>query len=190
MWSNDEIINYLKENLKEGRFNHTLGVAETAKTLAKLNNVDEKRAELGALLHDCAKNMMVSELIRILEENSQEIDEIEKRVPELLHAKVGAIVARETMGIEDEEVLSSVVYHTTGKKNMTTLEKIIFIADYIEPNRVFPGVEETRILTFKDLDKGVLAAIDNSLKFIITNGGLVHPYTIEARNFLLMEQRK
>ena len=190
MWSKEKILKYIKENLKEDRYKHTLGVVETSKALAKANNIEENRAEIAALIHDCAKNMPIDTLFRILEENSQGIDEIEKKAPQLLHGKVGAIIGKNIMHIEDEEILSAVKYHTTGKKDMTILEKIIYIADYIEPNRSFSGVEELRKLTFENLDKGVVVGIDNTIKYILKQGGLIHPNTIEARNYLIINNKE
>ncbi|MEQ8197112.1 MAG: bis(5'-nucleosyl)-tetraphosphatase (symmetrical) YqeK [Clostridiaceae bacterium] len=185
MWSKEQILQYLKANLKEARFKHTLGVAITAVQLAEANNEDKERTEIAALLHDAAKNLSEEELCRILEENSLYIDEIERRVPELLHGKVAAVLGKKIMGIHDEEILSAVACHTTGKRNMTTLEKIIYIADTIEPGRYFRGIDELRELTFKSLDEGVLKGIDNTVKYIIRNGGLIHPQTIDARNYLI-----
>lgn len=186
MWSNEEILEYLKENLKESRYEHTLGVVKTAKALAKINGVEEEKAELAALIHDSAKNMNINSMKKMLEENFEQIDDIEEKTPQLLHGKVAAIIGKNIMGIEDEEVLSAAAYHTTGKGNMTLLEKIIYIADYIEPNRVYPGVEELRKLTFEDLDKGVIVGLNNTINYILKQGGLIHPNTIEARNYLII----
>lgn len=186
MWSNEEILEYLKENLKESRYEHTLGVVKTAKALAKINGVEEEKAELAALIHDSAKNMHINSMKKMLEENFEQIDYIEEKTPQLLHGKVAAIIGKNIMGIEDEEILSAAAYHTTGKGNMTLLEKIIYIADYIEPNRVYPGVEELRKLTFEDLDKGVIVGLNNTINYILKQGGLIHPNTIEARNYLII----
>lgn len=186
MWSNEEILQYLRENLKESRYEHTLGVVKTAKALAKINGVEEEKAELAALIHDSAKNMHINSMKKMLVENFEQIDDIEEKTPQLLHGKVAAIIGKNIMGIEDEEVLSAAAYHTTGKRNMTLLEKIIYIADYIEPNRVYPGVEELRKLTFEDLDKGVIVGLNNTINYILKQGGLIHPNTIEARNYLII----
>lgn len=186
MWSNEEILQYLRENLKESRYEHTLGVVKTAKALAKINGVEEEKAELAALIHDSAKNMHINSMKKMLVENFEQIDDIEEKTPQLLHGKVAAIIGKTIMGIEDEEVLSAAAYHTTGKGNMTLLEKIIYIADYIEPNRVYPGVEELRKLTFEDLDKGVIVGLNNTINYILKQGGLIHPNTIEARNYLII----
>ena len=127
--------------------------------------------------------------MKILEEHGYELDEITLKSPQVLHGFVGAIVAKEKFGIEDEMVLDAVKYHTLAKKDMSTLEKIIYIADYIEPGRDFPGVEELREITREDLDKGVLKGLENTILFVIKQGNLIHPLTIEARNFLIMQEK-
>ena len=168
---------------------YTLGVVETAKELAKINGEDIQKAELAALIHDVAKYIPVDEQVKILEEYAYELDEITLKSPQVLHGFVGAIVAKEKFGIEDEMVLDAVKYHTLAKKDMSTLEKIIYIADYIEPGRNFPGVEELREITREDLDKGVLKGLENTILFVIKQGNLIHPLTIEARNFLIMQEK-
>ena len=189
MLSRDEIKEYLKNNLQEERYNHVLGVAETAKKLAGLNNVDEDIAELAGFAHDVAKNMQIDEMKKIMDENNIILSEVEEINKSLWHSIIAPIVAKEKLGIEDEEILSSLRWHTTGKEDMTTLEKIIYIADYIEPGRDFPGVEELREITREDLDKGVLKGLENTILFVIKQGNLIHPLTIEARNFLIMQEK-
>lgn len=181
-----EIIDFLINNLSEKRYKHVLGVAETAKELAKLNGADESKAELAAMLHDVAKEMPIDEQMKILKKNNFNITEIEEASPQVLHGFVGEFLAREKFNIDDEEVLKAVAYHTTGKANMTKLEKIIYIADYIEPTRNYPGVEVLRETTYKDLDEGVLMGINNTIKLLVDKNGVIHPLTIEARNYLLI----
>lgn len=185
-----EIIEFLINNLSEKRYKHVLGVAKTAKELATLNGVDENKAELAAMLHDIAKEMPVDEQMRILKKNNFNITEIEKASLQVLHGFVGEFLAREKFNINDEEVLKAVAYHTTGKANMTKLEKIIYIADYIEPTRNYPGVEKLREVTYKDLDKGVLMGINNTIKLLLDKDDVIHPLTIEARNYLLTKDCK
>jgi predicted HD superfamily hydrolase involved in NAD metabolism len=187
VWSYEEIDTYLKKNLTESRYRHTLGVVSAAELLAEKNGESKEKAKLAALVHDCAKNMRIDDQFEFLKARSIEIDEITRKSPQILHGLIGSIIAKETMNIEDEEVLSAVRYHTTGKKSMSLLEKIIYIADYIEPNRDYKGVEELRTVTYSDLDKGVLQGFDNTITYVIKLGQLVHPLTIEARNDLLLK---
>lgn len=189
MWSYAQIDDYLRKSLKESRYVHTLGVVQSACSLAKINGVDEEKTKIAALIHDAAKNMKIDEQYKILKENSVDMDIISENSPQILHGWVAAILAKELMGVTDEEIINAVKYHTTGRKSMSKLEKIIYIADYIEPNRDYPGVEELRKTTFSDLDKGVLMGIDNTITFVIKQGQLVHPLTIDARNYLILQMR-
>lgn len=125
----------LKKYLDEDRLWHTLGVMHTAAALAMVYDVDIEKAQLAGLLHDCAKCISTKKKPKLCKENRIPVSEFEKKHPFLLHAKVGACIAREKYGVTDPEILESIVWHTTGKADMTTLEKIIYIADYIEPAR-------------------------------------------------------
>lgn len=187
VWSEENIKDYLKVNIKEERYNHVLGVVNTAETLAKLYGEDISKARYAAFIHDAAKGKKDQELIDIAQSKGYELCQEEKRSPQLLHGVVGAIIAKDLMEIYDKDILNAATYHTTGKVNMTNLEKIIYVADYIEPGRAFKGVDELRQLTFKDLDTGVLKAFDNTIKFVIDKGQVIHIRTIEARNYLLQE---
>lgn len=189
MWSHAQIDGYLRKKLKESRYVHTFGVVQSACSLAKINGVDEEKAKIAALIHDAAKNMKIDEQYKILKDNNVDIDIISQNSPQILHGWVAAILAKDLMGVVDEEILNAVKYHTTARKSMSKLEKIIYIADYIEPNRDYPGVEELRKVTFSNLDKGLLMGIDNTITFVIKQGQLVHPLTIDARNYLILEMR-
>lgn len=185
MWSENKIQEYLKLNLKYKRYEHSLSVRDTAVKLAKIYNVDIEKARVAGLVHDCAKNMTDGQLLDIALSHKIRIDEVCQESPQLVHGAVGAILANEIMGITDEETLNAITYHTTGRKNMSMLDKIIYIADYIEPLRNFPGVEELRSTAFEDIDKALLKSFDNTIKFVIDRGQLLHYDTIEARNYVL-----
>ncbi len=187
MWTEEKIHDYLKKNINDNRYIHTLGVVETAKKLAKLNGVDEEKAKIAALIHDMAKCMPKDKQFEILKDHGVEMDKYLLNSPQILHGAVGAILAKEIMGIEDTEILNAVRYHTTGKENMTVLEKIIYIADYIEPNRRYEGVEEIRKVAFNDLDEGVFMGIENTMLHLLREKQLIHINTINARNYLLLE---
>ena len=183
MQTTDKIIDYLKQNLSEKRFAHTMGVAETAKSLAKVWGEDCSRAFVAGLVHDCAKEIPFDETVRLLRENGYEPDEDELSAPGILHAPLGAIVAKDEFGIEDAGILGAVRFHTTGRPAMSTLEKIIYIADFTEPGRKYPEAEEVRKLAVKDLDKAVLLEADFVIKFTVDRGKTIHPTTIIARNY-------
>jgi len=185
MWDEKEMFHYLQINLKESRLKHSLSVSDTAVTLATIYGQNIEKARIAGLVHDCAKNMTAEQLVKVAKEYKIEIDEIYKQNPSILHGLVGSIIAQSVMGILDEDILSAIRYHTTGRKNMSILEKIIYIADYIEPLRKFNGVEELRNLSKIDLDAAIIQSLENTIKYVISQKGLLHIDTIYARNYLL-----
>lgn len=185
MWEEEKMLKYLKENLKEGRFRHSISVKDTAIKLAEIYGADLEKAKIAALIHDCAKYVDIQNMLNILEkygDNNNKCFEI----PAILHAPVGAYIAKDIMEVEDKDILNAITYHTTGRKNMSLLEKIIYLADYIEPFRSFPGVEDVRKLAYNgELNKAMLLSFDNTIKYIVERGQLLHKDTIEARNYIL-----
>lgn len=140
--------------LDESRYEHTQGVMYTAAALAMCYGEDVKKAMIAGLLHDCAKCIPTEEKIRMCEDNHLEISAVEHKNPSLLHAKLGAFLAKETYKIEDPDILQAIASHTTGRPNMSLLEKIIYIADYLEPGRAeLPNMADVRSLVFKDIDE-------------------------------------
>lgn len=188
MWTETEIKRYLKENLKEDRYLHVLGVESTAERLAKIYDEDVERAKLAALIHDAAKNKTVKEIEDIIKSEGIRIDKEMSKAPVLLHGLAGAIIGKTLMGIEDEDVFNAAAYHTTGRENMSKLEKIIYLSDYIEPNRDFPGVQDIRMIALKDLDEGVLYAMDHTIRYIIKKGQILLNGTVNARNYLIQNK--
>ncbi|OOP72793.1 bis(5'-nucleosyl)-tetraphosphatase (symmetrical) YqeK [Clostridium beijerinckii] len=185
MLSIEEMNLYLKSNLLEKRYMHTLGVADTAKRLAKLNGVSEKKAEIAGLAHDVAKNLSIDKMREIIKENNVIISEIEEKNMNLWHSIVAPIEAKDRLGIDDDEILDAIRWHTTGKEDMSTLTKIIYIADMIEPGRNFDGVDEIRRATFENLDKGVYFGLTSSIKVLLARNLLIDENTIKARNYFL-----
>ena len=185
MQSVDEIINYLKNNLSEKRFLHTMGVAKTAKSLAKAWDTDPDKAFVSGLVHDMAKEIPFDETLRLLEESGIKLSDLEKSIPGILHAPLGAVLAKRIFGIDDEEILDAVRFHTTGRANMSILEKIIYIADFIEPGRCYEEAEKVRELAFNDLDSAALLESNFVIKFTVDKMRALHPDTIHARNYLL-----
>jgi putative HD superfamily hydrolase of NAD metabolism len=181
----EEMNLYLKSNLLEKRYMHTLGVADTAKRLAKLNGVSEKKAEIAGLAHDVAKNLSIDKMREMMKENNVIISEIEEKNMNLWHSIVAPIEAKDKLGIDDDEILDAIRWHTTGKEDMSTLTKIIYIADMIEPGRNFDGVDEIRRTTFKNLDKGVYFGLTSSIKILLARNLLIDENTIKARNYFL-----
>lgn len=160
------------------RFEHTLGVEFTAASLAMSHGVSVEDARLAGLLHDCAKCFSDEKMLSVCEKKKIPITEIERRNPFLLHAKVGAFLAKEKYGVENRDVLNAIFYHTTGREGMSMLEKIIFVADYIEPGRKqAPNLQEIRKLAFRDLDKTMLWILEDTLKYLKRNGKETDPMT-------------
>lgn len=173
-----EIVRRLEKELKYSRYLHTLGVAFTAASLAMAHGADVAQAEEAGLLHDCAKCIGEDEMIRLCEENGVEITVAERRSPFLLHAKAGAILARQEYGVTDREVLRAITWHTTGRPAMTLLEKIIFLADYIEPGRCeAPRLPQIRALAFRDLDGALRAVLDDTMAYLRAQGEPIDPMT-------------
>lgn len=185
---NEFFLNKLETMLDKDRLNHSIGVCETAKKLAKINNADVKKAEIAGLVHDCAKCFSDEKLIEIAQKNDIEIDDVSSIQPNLLHGPVGACIAKEEFLIDDEEILNSIKYHTTGWENMSVLDKIIYLADYIEPNRDFPKIYDIRRAAYDNIDEGLLLALNNSIEFVIKRGLLIDIKTIKARNSLIISR--
>lgn len=185
----DHIKNYVRAQMPDKRWQHTLGVIETAVKLANKYGADANKAHLAALLHDLAKYWPADKLREIIIEQQLYPDMLEYDV-QLLHSHVGAFVAEAELAIKDEEVLDAVRFHTSGRDNMTILDKIVCLADYIEPGRVFPGVDHIRDLSEKSLEEALVAGLDSTISFLISKGKKIYPLTVLARNSLIDELRR
>lgn len=160
------------------RYEHTLGVAYTATALAMRYEASLKSAELAGLLHDCAKCLDNEKKITICEKHNISITELERRNPCLLHAKVGSFLAMNTYKVRDPDIINAILNHTTGRPGMSLLEKIIFVADYIEPNRKqAPNLAEIRKTAFVDLDRAMLMILKDTLEYLDDVGGETDPMT-------------
>ncbi len=184
-----EILVILTKELRPARFRHSRDVSRTAVRLAECWDIDIEKARMAGILHDCARNLKGDELLSVAQSNGLELGDIEKLQPALVHAPLGAVLAQRRFGVADPEILQAICRHTTGAAHMSQLDKIIYLADCIEPGRNYPGVEQPRELAEKNLDAAVLVAYDHSIRFVLDGGGLLHPNTIEGRNSLLMEMK-
>lgn len=175
------IIKDLEKNLDSKRFGHTMGVAHTAACLAMRYDYDMNRAYLAGLLHDCAKCMTHEQRMNYCLTNEISVTEFEKENPALLHAKVGADMCKRKYGIEDEEVYNAVLYHTTGHPNMSLLDKFIYIADYMEPNRnEAPNLATVRKLAFVDIDEALYTILESSVEYLRQSDKVIDPMTLET----------
>jgi len=169
--------------LKYKRIPHVLGTEQEAVRLAERYGTDAGKARVAALLHDCTKKLSMEEQLTLCRQYGLVLDELEQRALKLLHAKTGAEIARDVFGV-DEEIYDAIRWHTTGRAGMTTLEKVIYLADYIEPSRDFPGVDELRKVCYEDLDRGLLLGLEMTMEEMRNMGNPVHHATVEARDAL------
>ncbi|MDX8359517.1 MULTISPECIES: bis(5'-nucleosyl)-tetraphosphatase (symmetrical) YqeK [Bacillaceae] len=183
----EEALQIVKEQLTEHRYLHTIGVMETALKLAKRYDCDQKQCELAAIFHDYAKFRSKEEMKKIIIEQKMNQNLLHFH-NELWHAPVGAYLVQTEVGIEDLAIIDAIKYHTSGRENMTLLEKIIFLADYIEPGRHFPGVEEVRAIASQNLDDAVIQALHNTMMFLMNKKQLIYPDTLLTYNDLLMKK--
>ena len=167
----EQIRKRLSKKQKKERYEHTLGVMYTAASLAMCYGADMQKALTAGLLHDCGKFCPAKEQIEMCRTIGIKLTESELQMPALVHAKLGACLAQYDYGIRDQEILDAITYHTTGRPDMTLLEKIIYIADYIEPNRKeIPGLQEIRGIVFRDIDQAVCLSAGSTVRYL-ENGG-------------------
>ena len=188
--SYEEMRAILEQQLTPSRYRHSLGVAETAVAIARRFGMNEERARVAGLLHDCGRVYKTDDLLKEARQRGIPIGKIESAMPLLLHAYIGAYLIYEVYGVNDAVIAQAVWRHTVGGANMTALDKIIYYADMIEPSRDYPEVERLRELSrTASLDEMMLVGLTESSLFVAQKGGLIHPDTITARNELLLEQR-
>ena len=186
----DEMRRELQRRLKKNRFAHSIGVADTAVKLAKRFSIDETKAYIAGLLHDCAREFEDEQLPAEAMKREIEIGEVEKAMPLLLHSYIGALMIKEVYGVDDSEIAQAIWRHTVGGRNMTDLDKIIYFADMIEPHREYPGVEKLRNLAATaELDEMFLTGLSESIIFVTQKNSLIHPNTIIARNEILLKRK-
>jgi len=180
-------LNIVKKQLTEHRYQHTLGVMETAVKLAGRYGANIKKAELAAIFHDYAKFRPKEEMKDIIHSQGFPKDLLDYNA-ELWHAPAGAYLVEMEAGIKDQEVLDAIRYHTSGRPGMTLLEKIIYLADYIEPGRRFPGVDEVRAIAKENLNQALMKAVKNTILFLMNKNQPVYPESFLTYNDLVMRQ--
>ena len=174
----------LKKELDKDRFEHTVGVMYTAGALAMAHGGDIEQAMLAGLLHDCAKCIPNDIKMAMCRENKIPLTKFEKENPYLIHAKLGAFLAKRDYHVEDEEICHAIAVHTTGAPNMNLLDKIVFVADYIEPDRHKAAhLTDIRRIAFEDLDEAVLYILEDTLTYLKKGEGSIDPTTQETYEF-------
>ncbi|MDR0614997.1 MAG: bis(5'-nucleosyl)-tetraphosphatase (symmetrical) YqeK [Lactobacillales bacterium] len=177
----DDLLAKIRASVSEKRFNHVLAVQKTAVILAKRFDGDVEKASIAGLIHDYAKERSDEELLRVVYENNLD-KEIIGFGNNIWHGVAGTILIEEELGVVDTEILQAVSVHTTGSNNMSLLDKILYVADFIEPNRRFPGVEKARELAEVDLDKTVKYETKHTLLRLVEKEIKVYPKTIDTYN--------
>lgn len=184
-----EMREKLKERLTPKRFEHSLGVEYTAAAMAMCHGLNIEQAAIAGLLHDCGKNYSPEEKIHKCEKYGLPISAYERKNPELLHAKLGAAIAKDKFRVKDREILSAITWHTTGCPNMSDLDKVIYIADFIEPNRkMLPEMDEIRREAFQDLDTCFLHILSNILEYLKRKGDKIDSISEQTYNFYMSKQ--
>ncbi|OGI20341.1 MAG: hypothetical protein A2287_04335 [Candidatus Melainabacteria bacterium RIFOXYA12_FULL_32_12] len=184
----NDVKKWLKDRLSEERYSHSLGSEEAARELAQRFDVDENKAAYAALIHDNAKCVSTDELLKIINENNLSVSETEKQSTKTLHAPVSAYLAQQELGVNDTDILNAIRYHTIGRIDMSDLEKIVFLADKIEPNTREPEFREKIIQKLNqtnNLDEAILLCYDATIRSLLDRRLIISPETIEVWNNLI-----
>lgn len=179
--SRDELVAMVEKSMSQKRFKHVLGVEEMALSLAKLNGESLEKASIAALAHDYAKERPDEEMQKLIREKQFDL-ELLRFGNQIWHGIVGAYLVQQELSVTDEDILTAIRLHTTGAKEMSLLAKIIYVADYVEVGRSFPGVEQSRQLALSDLDAAVAYETEHTLLHLIKQKALIYPKTIETYN--------
>lgn len=182
----EQLIAATEKELPGKRWTHTLGVMDTAVKLAQRFGADPEKAYLAALLHDYCKAWPVDKQAAVIRENGLPADLLDYD-KELWHAHAGAWVAEHRLGVGDQEVLDAIRYHTSGREHMTLLDKVVCLADYIEPGRDFPAVHNIREIAEHSVEKALVAGFDSTIQFLLMQGKKIYPLTVLSRNSLIEE---
>lgn len=184
MMDKQALIESVRSGMPERRWLHVQGVIDTSIVLAERFGADSRKAELAAILHDLAKFWPVDRMEAYIREEGVDLAVLDYD-KELWHAAAGAWSAVKDYGIDDPEILAAVRYHTSGREGMTLLDRVVCLADYMEPSRDFPGVDRIRELALSDLDAALAAGFDSTIRFLLEKGKRIYPLTVAARNDLL-----
>ena len=188
----EEMRILLQKSLKPKRYEHSVRVYRTALKMAEHYHADVNKVAVASLIHDCGRQISKEYSVARAKELGILVDPVEDNQPILLHAKLGVYYAIHKYGVnpDDREVLDAIRYHSTGTADMTQTAKIVFLADLIEPGRDFEGVETLREASFQDLDRGMLLSYDNTIRYLLEDGLLIHPDAIAGYNQLAAKNGK
>ena len=188
----EEMRILLQQSLKPKRYEHSVRVYMTALKMAEHYHANVNKVAIASLIHDCGRQIPKEDSVAKAKELGIPVDPVEETQPILLHAKLGVYYAIHKYGVspDDREVLDAIRYHSTGTVDMTQTAKIVFLADLIEPGRNFEGVEDLREASFQDLDRGMLLSYDNTIRYLLEDGLLIHPDAIAGYNQLAAKNGK
>lgn len=175
----------IKSRLSEKRYEHSLNVAKEAVNLAKMYGEDVKKAEIAGVLHDINKEAALEEQLKIINDYGVELDDVEKKYTKLWHSISGSIYVKKELKINDEDIIKAIRYHTSARKGMSKLEKIIYLADFISEERDFDGVEIIREKAKLSLDEGVIEGLSFTIKDLVKKRVIIYKDTFEAYNDIL-----
>jgi predicted HD superfamily hydrolase involved in NAD metabolism len=185
----DTILQALKKRLKTNRYEHTLRVIDYGKTLAEIHKVSSKQVIYAAALHDFCKNTSDQEIINCLKEHMPEaINEIILNKPNLGHGHMAALMVKDWFSVEDQVIINAIKHHTFGSKEISTVGKIVYLADHLEPDRNFIGVDTMRKLVKVDLNEALILASSQTLTYEISLQHMLHEDTLQMRNFLISKR--
>lgn len=185
----NKILKVLEKRLKKSRFHHTLRVTDMAMAMARVSHLSVEDAEIAGLFHDLAKNLSNDELVDYIKRYKLQVDDLVYRNLYLAHGMVAADIAEREYGINNPDIIEAIAYHTIGKEGLSPLAKLIYVADYIEPERTFEGVETIRDLALKGhLDKALLMTIERQMTFLLKGHREIHPNALAMRNELLRKK--
>ncbi|MEW5691835.1 MAG: bis(5'-nucleosyl)-tetraphosphatase (symmetrical) YqeK [Candidatus Hydrogenedentota bacterium] len=174
----------LKRELSEELYRHSLGVSKTARNLARKHHINEDKAYISGLLHDCARDFNKEELRELIKKHKIRLDKYEQNISSVWHSIVGSVLAKKVYGIKDRDILKAIREHTTGSNRPGDLSILIYISDFIEPGRKFDSLEELRKLSSKDLYKTAYLTINKKMKHIKKKGKTIHPATLNFRKYI------
>ena len=181
----DEMKCKLQKTMSHKRYIHSINVMKSAAKLASIYGEDIDKAAIAGLLHDCARDIKGEEALNLCAKYDIPVDDVTRTQPDLLHGPIGSRLARDEYEVSDKDILNAISCHTTGGSDMSMLDKIIFIADYVEPNRNFPAIDDVRKIVDFDIDGAIVMALNRTIKYILAKGVLIHPDTVIARNSII-----
>lgn len=185
-----DYIEIIKPRLDAYRLHHSVCVCECAKKLARLYNCDEEKACTAGILHDIMKNTSNEEQLKYLDKCGVSLSKIEISNPKLYHAISGAYYVKKELKIDDEDIFNAIRFHTTGRENMSLLEKVIYIADFVSDDRDYDGIDEIRQAAFRNLEEAMMIGVKFSIEEIVGRQQTVHPDSINLYNELILEAQK